>query len=118
MSNSIVGQKSYKFAKEIVFVYKELTSQNEFVMSRQLLKSATSVGANIEEALQGHSKKEFISKLGISLKEAVETRYWLRLLLDTNYLDRSDLIDSINEIIAILISIIKTSRKNMGKSGL
>jgi len=74
-------EKSFAFAVRIINVYKHLTSnKKEYVMSQQLLRSGTSVGANIEEALQGQSKKDFIAKLSISLKEAYESDYWIRLL--------------------------------------
>jgi four helix bundle protein len=81
MSESILKEKAYKFALRIVKLYKYLcTEKNEFTLSKQILKSGTSVGANVEEANQGQSKSDFIHKLSISQKEAAETHYWLRLL--------------------------------------
>ncbi len=111
--DNVIQSKSFDFALSIIEIYKKLMSQNEFVISRQLLKSGTSIGANIEEALQGQSKADFISKLSISLKEAVETRYWLKLLKESkiiNFDDFDSYIFEINEIINILTKIIKTSK--------
>ena len=94
----------------------ELDITREFIMSKQLFRSATSVGANIHEGLQAQSKPDFISKLSISLKEASEASYWLTLLHKTAYFD-DDLYNSlkgdIDEIIRLLIASIKTSKKNL-----
>ena len=111
--DNIIQSKSFDFALLIIEIYKKLMSQNEFVIPRQLLKSGTSIGANIEEALQGQSKVDFIAKLSISLKEAVETRYWLKLLKESKIIifdDFDSYIFEINEIINILTKIIKTSK--------
>ena len=80
MSKSIIRNKSFEFSIKIIKLYKELLSEKEYVISRQLLKSSTSIGANVEEALAGQTKRDFIAKMAISSKEARETRYWLRLL--------------------------------------
>lgn len=78
---NIIKDKSFAFAIEIINVYKYLSSENkEYVLSKQLLKSGTSIGANVEEAIGGVSKRDFIAKLGIAYKESRETMYWLRLL--------------------------------------
>jgi four helix bundle protein len=83
--NNVVQEKSYQFAKRIVRVYQHLSEEKrEFVLSKQLLRSGTSIGANIEEAIGGNSKRDFKAKLRISYKEARETKYWIRLLRDTN----------------------------------
>ena len=76
---NIVQDKSFDFALRIIELYKNLISKKEYILSKQLLKSGTSIGANVEEALAGISKKDFIAKIAISSKEARETRYWLRL---------------------------------------
>lgn len=80
MKESIVKNRSFEFALQIIELYKELREQKEFVLSKQLLRSGTSVGANINEALAGVSKADFINKMAIASKEARETLYWLELL--------------------------------------
>ena len=80
MSQSIVREKSFAFAPEIISLYKQLQSEKEFVLSKQMLRSGTSIGANIEEALAGQSRRDFLAKMSIASKEARETRYWLVLL--------------------------------------
>ena len=80
-------EMSFNFSLEIISLYKILVEKKEFVLSKQLLRSATSIGANVEEAIAAQSKKDFIMKMSISSKEARETRYWLKLL------DRSKLVD-------------------------
>ena len=102
---------SFDFSLQMISLYKMLVEHREYVLSRQLLKSGTSIGANIEEAGAAQSRKDFISKMSIASKEARETRYWLRLL------DRSKLVDidyssyliSIEHIVNILTKIVKTS---------
>ena len=106
-----VLDKSYAFALEVVQVYQAMTEKKEFVLSKQLLRSGTSIGANVEEAQGAQSTKDFISKLSIACKEARETRYWLRLLDQSqlcplNYLP---LLERVEELIRILNSIIKTT---------
>lgn len=113
MDNVIVC-KSKAFAIRIVRAYKYLTQEkNEFVMSKQLLRSGTSIGANVKEAVRGQSKADFYSKLNISLKEASETEYWLEILHETEYIDEK-LFDSIyadcQEIIKILVAITKNQK--------
>ncbi len=85
MKESVIKEKSYSFALQIIELYKELMKQNEYVLSRQLLKSGTSIGANVEEALAGQSRADFLSKMSIASKEARETKYWLRLLRDGGF---------------------------------
>ena len=102
----------------IIRLYKELCVNNEYVVSRQLLRSGTSIGANVEEATAAQSKKDFISKMSIASKEARETRYWLRLLKDSNICSRINYTEAINEsdeLIKILTAIVKTSQKNLTK---
>ena len=111
-----VKDKSFQFALEIISLYKYLTTQkNEYVLSKQLLRSGTSIGANIEEALSSQSKKEFIEKLNISLKEARETSYWLRLLNASGYIQKNDLIEKSEELSKILTSIIISTKENIKK---
>ncbi|WP_353077407.1 four helix bundle protein [Flavobacterium sp.] len=111
---NVIKEKSFEFAKEIVYLYKNLADKKEFVLSRQLLKSGTSIGANIREAEHAQSKADFINKLSISLKEANETEYWLDLLYETNYLS-DELFQNLKnkniELLKLLISIINTSKK-------
>lgn len=117
MSNNILKDKSYAFAIRVVHLYKHLTgSQREFVLSKQVLRSGTSVGALIREAEFAQSKKDFISKMSIALKEANETSYWIDLLKDTSFLT-SEEYDSLNleikELIKMLVSTVKTTKQNL-----
>ena len=108
---SLIYEKAFAFAIKIIKVYKDLSEQKR----EQLLRSGTSIGANIREGLEGQSKKDFIAKLSISLKEATETEYWLELLFETEYIDKEQaekLLNDIREIIKMLNSILKTSRQN------
>jgi four helix bundle protein len=113
---NIVQEKSYAFALDIVCVTQKLIeNKKEYVLSKQLLKSGTSIGANIEEAIGGQSKKDFFSKLSISYKEARETRFWVRLLSDSNILELPDqkrLMNSVEELLRIIGSIQKTIRNS------
>ena len=112
--DNVISDKSFDFAVRIVNLYKHLTSEKkEFVLSKQLVRSGTSIGANVSEAIRGQSDADFISKLSIALKEANETDYWLKLLYKTDYLTEKEyesIRQDINEIIAILVSIIKTMK--------
>ena len=111
---NILKDKSYKFALRIVNLYKHLSvEKKEYVLSKQILRSGTSVGANITEANQAQSKSDFIHKLAISLKEAVETEYWLCLLRDGEFLSTiqaESLLEDCKELIRILTSSIKTAK--------
>ena len=112
--NNEILELSFAFAKRIVSLYKYLREKrNEFVLSKQVLRSGTSIGANVNEAQAALSAKEFIAKLSIASKEARETRYWLRLLIETGYLDEEaehvqSLMKEIDSINKILTSIILT----------
>jgi four helix bundle protein len=112
MSNSIIVLKSFDFAVDIVNLYKYLIShEKEFVLSKQVLRSGTSIGANVKEALKGQSRRDFLSKMNIALKEADETEYWLELLIKTNYLNETqgnNILNNCKEICKILNSIVKT----------
>ena len=115
-NDNIVQIKSYAFAVRIIKVFKYLSEQKkEFVLSKQLLRCGTSIGANIEEAIGGQSGKDFFTKLTISYKEARETHYWIRLLKDTDYLyvDEADsLLKDVEELLRIIGSIQKTLRNS------
>jgi len=120
MKDSVVNNKSYLFSIRIVRLYKFLVeSKKEYVLSKQTLRSGTSVGAIIREAEQAESTPDFIHKLSMALKEAKETEYWLSILKDTDYIDISMYI-SINsdcdEIISLLTRIIKTTKTNQKKN--
>lgn len=89
MKNNVISDKSKAFAVRIIKLYKYLTDkQSEYVLSKQLLRSGTSIGANIREAVQAQSKNDFVSKMNIALKEASESEYWLELLFETDYLSK------------------------------
>ena len=112
----IIYKKSFDFAVRIVKLYKFLCEKHkEFVISKQVLRSGTSIGANVNEAISAQSRKDFISKMSIANKEARETKYWIDLLIETEYLNSKDkfvksLEDDVEEIIKILTSIVKTSK--------
>lgn len=111
MADSIIQKKSFEFALEIIRLYRELQDQREYVLSRQLLRSGTSIGANVEEATAAQSRNDFVAKMSIASKEARETRYWLRLLQESKLVDidvTSQLIH-VDELIRILTSIVKTT---------
>jgi four helix bundle protein len=114
-SESIIAGKAYSFALEIVKIYKLLVNERkEYVLSKQLLRSGTSIGANVNEAIAGQSKKDFVYKLNVALKEARETNYWLNLLKDSGYINLKEfdsLIKNCNEIIKVLSSIIITTKE-------
>ena len=113
-------KKSFAFAVRIVKFYKFLTEKKkEFVISKQLLRSGTSIGANIAEGNGAISKAEFSSKLSIAYKEALETKYWLSLLKETDYLDQEkfdSMYTDVDELCKILFTILRTTRINPNKS--
>ncbi len=119
MKENIIQQKSYAFASRIIKAYKYLVyEQREFVLSKQLLRSGTSIGANVEEALAASSTADFVNKLNIAAKEARETSYWLRLLHDNDFLPTAAF-NSVHghnlELLKIISSILlttKSSRRN------
>ena len=112
---NVVSEKSFRFAIRIVNLCKYLqASCSEYVLSKQLLKSGTSIGANIAEAQHGQSRADFLSKLNIALKETSETKYWLRLLNATEYLtdvEFHSIYDDCIELERILVSIVKSVKK-------
>ena len=110
---NVIKEKSFAFAIEIVSLYKVLVERKEFVLSKQLLRSGTSIGANVRESEHAQSKADFIHKLSIALKEANETEYWIDLLFETKYLSQTefDIIKpNIVELLKLLTSIINTSK--------
>ena len=114
-TKNIIVDKSKAFAIRIINLYKYLCDEKkEYVLSKQLLRSGTSIGANIKETIRGQSKDDFAHKMNISLKEASESEYWLELLYETDYITEqqfNSIIGDCTELIKILTSIIKTSRK-------
>jgi len=112
---NLIQKKSFDFALDVIELYKALVKQNERVISRQLLRSATSIGANVEEAIAGQSKRDFAHKMAIASKEARETRYWIRLLSQSKLaeLDCSRYLSEIDQIISILVKIVKTSNEKL-----
>ena len=115
---NVLKDKSYSFALRVVKTYKHLVAEfREYVLSKQMLRSGTSIGANVAEANQAQSRPDFVSKLSIALKEVVETEYWLNLLRDSNYLtgpQADSLLADRLEIKAILIASIKTTKGSSG----
>ena len=118
VKDNIILDKSFDFAVRIVKLYKYLCNdKKEYVLSRQLLRSGTSIGANINEAQAGQLKADFIAKMSIASKEARESKYWIDLLIKTDYLNLEDehtksLLTNIEEIVKLLTSIVKSSKEN------
>ncbi len=116
MAESLTLDKSKEFAIRIVKLYKYLRDdKREFILSKQLLRSGTSIGANLSEALYGVSRSDFLAKVFISLKECAETRYWLELLYKTDYLtdiEFTSIDNDCTELMKLLTSIVKTTREN------
>lgn len=114
--DNVVVVKSKKFAVRIVKLYQYMCSdKKEYILSKQLLRSGTSIGANIKEAIRGQSKADFIAKMSIALKESSESEYWLELLHETDYLDDKQyesIYNDCQELLKLLTSIIKSSKNN------
>lgn len=111
MARNVIHDKSFQFALENVALFKKLQAEREYVLSKQLLRSGTSIGANVEEALAGQSRRDFLAKMATASKEARETRYWLTLLQKSN-LTKTEVgptIKNNEELIRILTSIVKTT---------
>lgn len=117
MKENIVYEKAFKFAIRVVNLYKYLINEkNEYILSKQILRSGTSIGANIKEGIEGQSTRDFLSKMSIALKEASETEYWLELLIETNYIEKEsfkDILDNCKEINKILTAIIRTTKNKL-----
>ena len=115
VKESIVAQKSYQFAVRVVKLHLHICKKEKYVysMSSQLLRSSTSIGANVKEALGGHSRKDFSSKMSIAYKEAREAKYWIRLLIECDIIEiklGASFIKDVDEIIRILASIVKSTK--------
>ena len=113
--DNLIQHKTFEFALSIIKFYTICKSQNEYILSKQILRCGTSIGANVEEAIAAQSKKDFISKLSIANKEARETKYWLKLYESSNLvqIDIDSYLKEIESIINILTKIIKTSSENL-----
>ena len=112
--DNIILKKSYAFALDVIKLFKELVEQKEYILSKQLLRCGTSIGANVHEGVASESKKDFIHKLSIALKEANETSYWLNLLKDSKCISLESfrlMIGNCDELIKILNSIIMTTKQ-------
>ncbi len=109
---NVIREKSFEFALETIDLYKKMQAEREYVISKQLLRSATSVGANVEEAVGGISRKDFIHKLTIAQKEARETAYWLKLLQKSSLvsINVTPSLNKADELVRILTAIVKTSQ--------
>lgn len=113
--SNVIVVKSKAFAIRIIRMYQHLKKKHEYILSQQVLRSGTSIGANVKEAIRAQSKADFIAKMHIAMKEASETEYWIELLGETNYLSKEEM-DSILkdcvELIKILVTITKTAGQN------
>lgn len=112
---SIVGGIGFEFAVEVIRLCRRLSDKKEFILSNQLLRSATSIGANIQEASAAQSRRDFISKMSIASKEARETRYWLQLLQATQSceIDYKPYIEKVEILVRMLTKIVKTTTENL-----
>lgn len=109
---NVIQEKSFQFALKVIGLYKILTAQKEFIISKQLLRSATSIGANVQESTAAYSRKDFIHKLSISSKETRETNYWLMLLDESDLVEveLKEYLNDVDELIRILTAIVKSSQ--------
>lgn len=118
MKENLIQQKTYDFALKIINISRQMQLNKEFVLSRQLLKSGTSIGANVEEAIGGQSRKDFLSKISIAYKEARETKFWVRLLRDSNSPDSAhsdEFLYQVEEILCIIGSIQRTTKSKLSE---
>jgi four helix bundle protein len=120
MGSNAALNKSKAFAIKIIHLSRYLgEDKKEFILSKQLLRSGTSIGANVKEAQRAQSKKDFITKMNIASKEASETEYWLELLYETGYISKTEyqgIYSDCSELIKLLVSIVKTSQTNLALS--
>jgi four helix bundle protein len=117
-NNNTVAQKSVDFSIRLINVYKKLVSDKEWIMSKQMFRSGTAIGALIREAEHAQSKADFLNKMNISLKEANDTEYWLYLLFKGEYFSENEYISLSNdckELIKMLVKIVKTTKENLGR---
>ena len=114
-NDNVIVVKSKAFALRIIKLYQTLNQQHEFILSKQLLRSGTSIGANVKEAIRGQSRADFYAKMNIALKEASESEYWLELLHASGYIPNTNAYQSIytdcQEIISLLVAITKTQNQ-------
>ena len=116
MTDSPLLAKSKAFALEIIRVCNEIKrSQSESILTNQLVRSGTSIGANIREAFYAHSKADFIAKLQIALKECSESEYWLELLIESGYYDNNDVLEKCIEVKKLLVTSINTAKSKLNK---
>ena len=110
-----IDERAFDFALGVIDLYKYLIGSKEYILSKQMLRSGTSIGANVQEAQAAQSKADFISKMSIASKEARETKYWLRLLSKSGYLDgysrKVEILTNVDSIINIITKIVKTSQR-------
>ena len=113
MKENLIATKTFDFALTVIELFIQLKKENEFIISKQIIRSGTSIGANVEEVIAAQSKKDFINKLSIASKEARETKYWLRLLKQSELtqINVDSYLTEIEHIINILTKIIKTSQE-------
>ncbi|MEZ5429098.1 MAG: four helix bundle protein [Pyrinomonadaceae bacterium] len=118
MKRNTIQRKSFEFSLLTIELYKKLLDEKEFILSKQLLRSGASIGANIEEATAAQSRKDFLSKVAIASKEARETKYWLRLLNESSLVTLNLRIEpeKIEELIKILTSIVKTTSQSLKRA--
>ena len=113
-----IDERTFEFALEVVDLYKLLIANKEYILSKQVLRSGTSIGANVQEAQAAQSRADFISKMSMASKEARETKYWLCLLTQSGYLDgyskKAETLAEIDSIINIITKIVKTSSQRQG----
>lgn len=117
MANELLQEKGLSFAIRCVNLMKLLNERHEFIISKQMMRSGTSIGANISESQSAQSDMDYISKLSISLKEAQETKYWFDLLYRTEYIDEkeySSMCSDVREMIAMLTTLIKSKKQKLG----
>ena len=112
--DNIIVDKTFQFSLSIIAFYQQLLSDKEYVLSKQLLRSGTSIGANVEESLAAQSRSDFIHKMSLASKEARETRYWLKLLNRSSLtnIPIDELLEDVEEIINILTKIVLSSKKS------
>ncbi|UUC44004.1 four helix bundle protein [Flavobacterium cerinum] len=116
-TDNLIANRTFEFAISIISLYKNLQHEKEFIISKQLMRCGTSIGANVEEAIAAQSKKDFIHKMSIASKEARETKYWLRLLDKSNItnIPVHSYLTAIEHLINIITKIVKTSQENIPK---
>jgi four helix bundle protein len=118
MKENVIKNKSFAFSLRVVKAYQFLSEKKEFVLSKQMLRSGTAIGAMVREAEQAESSADFVHKMAVALKEANETEYWIELLAHSNYMDEKSSIslkEDLTEILKLLTAIIKSTKSNAKK---